>query len=71
VLDVDGRIQVRVRAVTTDRAAKRLLVGPFGSVYIMAHAALLRGVGALDSDGGDAPLGDIPGDLIGDMREGA
>ena len=59
-----------MRAVTADSAAKRLLVGPVCcSVYIMAHAALLRCVGAPDSDGGDAPLGGIPGDLLGDMRE--
>ena len=71
MLDVDGRIEISMRLVAADLTAKRLLVGSVGSVYIMAHAALLRGVGALDSDGGDAPLGDIPGDLIGDMREGA
>ena len=57
VLDVDGRIEIGVCAVATDPTAKRLLVGPVGSVYIMAHAALLGRIGALDSDGGDASPG--------------
>jgi len=39
MLNVDGRIHIGMRAVATDDAAKRLLVGSVGSVYIMAHAA--------------------------------
>ena len=50
MLDVESRIVIGMRAVATDHAAKRLLIGPAGSVYIMAHAALLRRIGALDSD---------------------
>ena len=61
MLDVDRRVQIGMRAVPTDHTAKRLLVGPVGSVYIMAHAALLRGIGASDPDGGDASFGGIPG----------
>jgi hypothetical protein len=63
VLDIDRRIEIGVRAVTTDHAAKRLLVGPVGFVRVVAHAAFLRGIGALDSDCGDASFGGIPGDL--------
>ena len=56
VLDVEGRIEVGVRAVTADPAAKRLLIWSVGPVHIMTHAALLGGIGALDPDGGDARL---------------
>src|SRR6266851_2550975 len=69
MLDVCCSIQVSVCAVATDPTAKRLLVGPVGLIWIVAHAALLRSIGALDPDGGDAPLGTVPGDLLGDMRQ--
>src|SRR5713226_1768009 len=52
MLDVDGGIEISMRTVATDHAAKRLLVGPVGSICIITYAALLRGVGALDPDGG-------------------
>src|SRR5215469_5237024 len=63
--DVEGCVEIGVHAVTANLAAKRLLVGPVRTVHVMAHAVLLRGVGALDSDSGHAPLGGIPGDLFG------
>lgn len=69
MLDVDSRVEIGVRAVATDLAAKRLLVGPVGSGYIVAHAALLGTVGALDPDGGDSSLGGVPGDLPRDVRQ--
>src|SRR5258708_6884181 len=69
MLDVDGSIDIGMRAVTTDHTAKRLLVGPVGSVYIMTHAALLGGIGALDFDCSYTSLGSIPGDLLGDVCE--
>src|SRR5712692_8332654 len=69
MLDIDGGVEIGVRAVATDSTAKRLLVGPVGSIYMMTHAALLRGVGAPDPDGGDASFGGIPGDLPGDVRQ--
>ena len=50
IFDIDSRIEIGMRAVATDSTAKRLLVGPVGSVYIITHTALLRGVGAPDSD---------------------
>ena len=56
MLDVDGRVEIGMCAVATDPTAKRLLVGP-------------RRIGALDPDGGDTPLGGIPGDLPGDVRQ--
>ena len=62
-------LQIGMRAVPTDHTAKRLLVGPVGSVYIMAHTALLGGIGAPDSDGGYASFGGIPGYLLGDVRQ--
>src|SRR5712691_6879156 len=67
--DVNGGVEISVRAVTADPAAKRLLVGPVGAVHIMAYAALLRGIGTLDLDGGDAPLGGVPGDLPRDVPQ--
>jgi hypothetical protein len=46
-----------MRAVATDRTAKRLLVGSVLPMCIIAHTALLRGVGAPDSDlGGGFPV---------------
>src|SRR5450759_370350 len=67
MLDVESRIEIGMRVVATDHAAQRLLVGSVGSVWIMTHAALLRGVGALDFDGGYASFSGIPGDLSGDV----
>ena len=66
MLDVDGGIEIGMCLKATDHTAKRLLVGPVGSVYIMAHAALLGRIGALDPDGGYASFGGIPGNLPGD-----
>ncbi len=67
MLDVERCVEISVRAVTTDHTAKRLLVGPVGFVWIVAHTALLRGIGALDSDCGYASFGGIPGELLGDV----
>ena len=69
MLDVDRCVEIGVRAVAADPTAKRLLVGPVGSSSIVAHAALLRGIGASDLDGGDASLGGIPGELFGNVRK--
>src|SRR5260370_4422176 len=69
MLDVDGSIDIGMRAVTTDHTAKRLLVGPVGSVYIMTHAALLGGIGTLDFGCSYLELGSIPGDVLGDVCE--
>src|SRR5947209_9811979 len=69
MLAVDGGVEIGLRAVARDHAAQRLLVRSVGSVWIVTHAALLRGIGAPDSDCGYASLGSIPGDLFGDMRQ--
>ena len=69
MLNIDRCIEISVRAVATDPTAKRLLVGPVGTIYIVAHAALLRGIGTSDPDGGNASFGGIPGDLFGDVRQ--
>ncbi len=53
----------------TDLAAKRLLIGSIGSIYIMTHAALLRGIGTLDFSCLYPSLASIPGNLLRDMRE--
>jgi len=37
MLDVDRCVEIGVRAVPTDHAAKRLLVGPVGSVRVVAR----------------------------------
>src|SRR5260370_34910872 len=66
MLDVDRRVEIGMRAVATDHTAKRLLVGPVRTVYIMPDTALLRGIGASDPDGGDSPVGGIPGESCGD-----
>ena len=58
-----------MRAVATDHAAKRLLVASVGSIGIVTHATRLRGVGALNFRCCSAPLGGIPGDLLGDVRQ--
>src|SRR5258708_19371025 len=68
-LDVDGGVEIGVRAVAADHAAKRLLVGSVGAAYIVAHAGGVGGVSALNPDGGNAPLGGIPGDLFGEVRQ--
>jgi hypothetical protein len=65
MLDIDRRIEIGVRAVPTDHTAKRLLVGSIGSVYIITHIALLRGVGAPDPDCRSASFDGIPGYLLG------
>ncbi len=67
-LNIERGVAISVRLIVTDPTAKRLLVGPIGSIWIMAHAALLRGIGALDPDRGYASFGGIPGDLFGDVR---
>ena len=36
-LDVDGGVEIGMRAVATDHTAKRLLVGPVGSSSIVAR----------------------------------
>jgi hypothetical protein len=69
VLNVESGIEISVCVVAADPAAKRLLGGPVGAVDIMAHAALLRGVGAPDLDGGHASFGSIPGDLFGEVPQ--
>ena len=69
MLDVDRRVEIGMRAVATDHTAKRLLVGPVRTVYIMADTALLRGIGASDPDGGDSSFGGIPGELFGNVRQ--
>jgi hypothetical protein len=69
VLNVDGGVEISVRAVAADPTAKRLLVGPVGPVHVVAHAALLRGIGALDPDGSNSSFGGIPGDLPGDVPQ--
>ena len=69
LLNVDRCIEISVRAVAADHAAKRLLVGPVHTIGVMADAALLRGIGALNPGGGDASLGGIPGDLFGNVRQ--
>ena len=46
-----------MRAVAADHAAKHLLAGSVGSVRVVAHAALLRGIRTLDYDGGYASFG--------------
>ena len=58
-----------MRAVATDHAAKRLLVGSVGSVWIVTHAAFLRGVCALDFRCCSPSLRRVPGDLLGDVRQ--
>ncbi len=37
VLDVDGGVEIGVRAVAADHAAKRLLIRSVGAVYIVAR----------------------------------
>ena len=37
MLDIDRRVEIGVRAVTTGHTAKRLLVGPVGSISIVAR----------------------------------
>src|SRR5260370_6914967 len=69
MFDVDRCVEISVRAVATDHTAKRLLIGPVSSVWIVAHAALLRGICALDSDRRYASLSGIPGNLPGDVRQ--
>ncbi len=59
MLNVDRRIEISVRTVATDHAAKRLLVGPVGPIYIMAHTALLwvdLPLRSSESSGAVAPL---------------
>src|SRR5712692_7191599 len=58
-----------MRAVATDQAAKRLLVGSVGSVWIVVHTALLRRISALHSGCLYASFGSVPGDLLRDVRE--
>ncbi len=37
MLDIDRRIEIGMRAMTTDHTAKRLLVGPVGFVRVVAR----------------------------------
>ncbi len=53
--------------MTTDQAAKRLLVRSVLPIRVMTPAAFLRGIGALDFGGSYAPFGSTPGNLLGDM----
>src|SRR5947209_19361182 len=69
MLNIDSRIEISMCTVATDHAAKRLLVMTIGPIWIVTYTALLRGISALDPDGGYAPLGGVPGDLFGDMGE--
>jgi hypothetical protein len=66
---VRGRIEIGVHAVVAHDAAKRLLVGPVRAICIVAHAALLRGVGAVYSRCTYPSFGGIPGKLLGDVRQ--
>src|SRR5258708_10980129 len=67
MLDVDRCVEIGMRAMTANLTAKRLLVGPVGFVWVVAHTALLGGISALDSDCGYASFGGIPGELLGDV----
>ena len=58
-----------MRAATTDHAAKRLLVGAIGSIYIMTHTAFLRSIGTSHSGRLHATFSGVPGNLLGNMRE--
>ena len=69
VLDIRGGIQVSVCLKVTDLAAKRLLIRSIRFIDKMAHAAFLRGVGALHPGCRYASFGGIPSYLFGDMRK--
>ena len=69
MFDVDRCVEIGVYAVATDHAAKRLLVGSVGAIWIVTDAARLRGVGALDFRCRSATLSCVPGDLLGDVRQ--
>src|SRR5260370_42138844 len=66
MVDVDCWVEIGMRAMTGNLTAKRLLVGPVGFVWVVAHTALLGGISALGSDCGYASCGGIPGELLGD-----
>ncbi len=57
MLDVESRIEIGMRVETARGTAKRLLVRSVGSIWIMAHAALLGGVGTLDTSCGYTSFG--------------
>src|SRR6266568_8494462 len=50
-----------------DLATKRLLIWSVFFICIMAHAAFLRGIGAVDPACLPASFGGVPGDLLGDV----
>ncbi len=54
---------------TTNQATKRLLVWSVGPVRVMAHAALLGGIGTFDPGSLHSSFGRVPGNLFGDMCE--
>ncbi len=56
-----------MRLETAHDTAKRLLIWSIGSIWIVAHTAFLRGIGAFHSGRLYASFGDIPGDLLGDV----
>ena len=58
-----------MRAIATDHTAKRLLVRSIRSVYIITHAAFLRGISALDSGCLYSSFGGSPGNLLGYVRQ--
>src|SRR5712692_5586936 len=69
MLDVESGVEIGMCLETTDHTAKRLLIWSVGSIWIMAQAAFLGGVGALDTSGLYASFGRIPGDLFRDTCE--
>src|SRR6266536_1467116 len=48
VRQVGRCIQIGMRLLPTDDTTKRLLVGAIGSIWIVTHMALLRGIRTLD-----------------------
>src|SRR5207248_7816980 len=73
ILEPPGKIgrgvEISVERVATDDTAKRLLIGTMGTIWIVTHAALLRGIGALDPGYGYPPFGCTPRDLPRDVRQ--
>jgi len=49
--DVDGGVEISMCLKTAHETAKRLLVGPVGAIWIMAHAALLLSGSGASRDG--------------------
>lgn len=62
-------VGVCVGRVTANPATERLLIRAIFAVYVVAHVALLRRIGALNLCGGDTAFGGIPLKLRWNMRE--